>query len=230
MTYLYNKLFSSLVTGFLFCLVCSLPVAGQDITNRLTERAGWIPRESSPLDQLVSIAQHYQLPMGIEWAEQTGELKNPLSPELQLTIGELITSVISHVPGTRAVINKSFIWIAQEQIASHPGNFLNLRISDFSLNKETLGRSHALLWIKKKTTLHPGKYSGGWNGGYGEPSEASGTQRKITLSMHNATVRDILNEIIQADGYSAWIVRLVATRKMNGTEFLEQGLLNSGKE
>jgi len=58
--------------------------------------------------------------------------------------------------------------------------------------------------------LHPEKYTGGWNGGYGYPGDDVLSIQNITFSGRNIAVREVLDRIVKANGNSLWVVRLNA--------------------
>jgi len=58
--------------------------------------------------------------------------------------------------------------------------------------------------------LHPEKYTGGYNGGYGFPPDHVFAIDNVTFSAKNIRVRNVLDGIVRSNGNALWLVKLKA--------------------
>jgi hypothetical protein len=80
-------------------------------------------------------------------------------------------------------------------------------------------------WIKR--SLHPKQNIGGGHGG--ASSQTDFNNPTITVSVTDASVRKILNNIIVAQGNCLWVVHLNLSQLMEGERFYAQELSSTGK-
>jgi len=70
-----SKLFQLLFLSLLMFQVAS----AQELDSKLAQKADFSPTASSAKEQLIQIAQHYKIPMGIEWVIPSDEIRSPRS-------------------------------------------------------------------------------------------------------------------------------------------------------
>jgi|GEM_PF-2877060 len=201
-------------------------VYGQNLELKLSREASFVPQSTSVLEQLIEVAKYYQIPMGIEWVDQSDANVFTLPKDRQMTVQNLIAELLSHSQDYQAKVENGVLHIAQSTLATDTKNFLNLRISEFQVDKANLFGASFMLRMKIRMMLHPEQYAGGWNGGYGEPSIYGFDIKNITVSGRNLTVREILNKIITANGNALWVVRLDPSKMMADEPFFAQGPVN----
>ena len=56
-----------------------------DLEAKLARKADFVPSDKRVLERLVAIAQHYEIPMGIEWINGSAELETPSSRSREKT-------------------------------------------------------------------------------------------------------------------------------------------------
>lgn len=107
-------------------------------------------------------------------------------------------------------------------------NFLNLRIGEFGLTKANVFDAEFELRHKIHVTLHPERFVGGMNGGYGYgvPDENGLDLQNISFSGKNLTVRNILDRIISGNGNTLWVVNIVPSTMMKNEPFFAQFAAN----
>ena len=216
----FSVAYSLVLTLFLFC-----NVQGQDLAARLSQQTSYSPRAATTLEQLIEVAQHYKIPMGIEWVYSRNRDEWPVStPVKPLTVQELIVSILQRSPGYVAQQRDGVIHIAKADLLSAPENFLNLRISKFEVQNENLFGVEAYLKRSISMTLHPERYTKAHNGGfgYGVPREDGFDKTNITISGRDITVREILNRIAAASDNAIWVVQLIPSEKMPFERFFAQ--------
>lgn len=210
-------------------LVVSLLLAGniqsQDLTARLSEQTTYSPRAATTLDQLIEVAQHHRIPMGIEWIYKPRNEELPGSTPIKpTTVQGLISSILQRSPGYVAEQRNGVLHIAKAEISAAPENFLNLRISKFEVKNETLFGAEAFLKRSIRMTLHPERYAQGSAGGfgYGVPRNDEFDKPTITFGGRDLTVRQILNTIAATSDNVVWVVQLMTDQRMSSEPFFAQ--------
>jgi len=206
------------------CLLMFKSASAQGLDSKLAQKADFIPTASSTKDQLIQLAQHYRIPMGVEWVVPSDEIRLSAPLTAQPTVMEMVNSILEQVPNYKVEIKDGVANIASRSISEDPYNFLNLRIPEFKVEKENVYGAEFRLRLGIDMTLHPERYQYGWNGGYGHgPDPDSKFELKnITFSGENLTVRDILNRIVAMNGNALWVVELAPAHMMKGEPFFAQ--------
>lgn len=197
---------------------------GQSLEDKLSARADFVPTADTTEGRLIELAQHYKLPMGIEWVFD-GNQTAPASPvPEQSTVRELLTFILRDAPGYRAEVQGEIMMVRKPRWAEDPKNFLNLQLTEYRIQRGDVMRAEAALRLQIKATLHPEKYSKGHNGGYGYGTvPASFRVQNISLSGKKLTVRQVLNAIVRQNANSFWIVELVPAGAVNNEVFFATG-------
>ena len=195
--------------------------AAQDLQTKLAQRADFIPAAATVREQLVEVAQHYKIPMGIEWVPHAEEKQVKLDADGAPTVQALLNLILQAAPDYSLVVNDQVVNVSQTRYAVDSYNFLNLRIEEFNLTKADVYAAEAELRFKIHANLHPERYVGGMNGGYGEgfPADTGLNVKNISFAGRNLSVRNILDRIIFANGNELWLVYVVPTRMMKNELF-----------
>jgi hypothetical protein len=207
-----SKLLQVVGTG----LIIEGLICGQSLNSKLLQRASFAPKSKFVVDQLIEVAQHYQIPMGIEWIDRPVATVSASPKDRPTTVRRLVATILRPYPGYRLRVADGVVHIANQAFVDSPRNFLNLRISEFNVNKVSVVGADASLRLGIKMALHPERYAKGWNGGYGGSFPADVLNiPKITFSGRNLTVRQILNKSVAANGNALWVAHLNPSRTMN---------------
>ena len=204
----------------------------QDLSSRLLQPASYRPKETTTLQQLIEVAQHYRIPMGIEWIQETEtETKSLPEPIKRGTVNDLIAAILQNAPGYVAQQRDGVLQIAKTNFLDKPDNFLNLRIPEFEIQDANVFDAKAMLRNRIDLTLHPDRAGYGSNGGYGygTPRDDDFEKRNITFAGNELTVREILTKIVAGNGNALWVVQFSPSEKMSGTSFRAQISLYDGK-
>ena len=203
-------------------------VQGQDLPARLSQQTVYSPKAATTLHQLIEVAQHYRIPMGIEWVHSSEKEELPLSrPIGPTTVQNLIFSILQRSPGYVAEQREGVLHIAKAELFAAPKNFLNLRILKFEVRNENIFGAEALLRQSIRMTRHPERYAQGHVSGfgYGVPRDDELDKPTITFSGRDLTVREILNRIAAASGNVVWVVKLIPAQRMASEPFFAQASL-----
>jgi hypothetical protein len=199
-------------------------ITAQTLEEKLAQRAGFVPAAGSVREQLVQVAQHYKIPMGIEWVLQPEEKQVKLAVDNAPTVMALLHLILQANPDYSLTVSKGVVNISDSRYTVDSHNFLNLRIEEFSLTKANVFAAAAQLRFKIHETLHPERYVGGVNGGYGYgvPDENGLDVENISFAGKDLTVRNILDRIVSSNGNTLWLVTIVPTRMMKNEPFFAQ--------
>jgi hypothetical protein len=191
-------------------------ICGQSLNSKLLQKASFVPKSKFALDQLIEVAQHYQIPMGIEWIGRPVPTVSASPKYRPTTVRSLVATILRPYPDYRLKVVDGLVHITNQAFVDSPRNFLNIRISEFKVDKASMVGADASLRLGIKMALHPDRYANGYNGGYGGSFPADVLNiPNITFSGRNLTVRQILNKSVAANGNALWVVRLNPSRMMN---------------
>ena len=162
--------------------------------------------------------------MGIEWVLRPEEKPVKLVSSEAPTVMALLNSILQATPDYSITVRRGVVNVSDSRYVGDSRNFLNLSIGEFSLTKANVYDAEFELRLKIHMTLHPERYAGGWNGGYGYgvPDEHGLDVQNISFAVKDITVRDILDRIITANGNTLWVVNIVPSRMMKNEPFFAQ--------
>jgi hypothetical protein len=177
---------------------------------------------SSTVGQLVDVAQRFQIPMGIELANESQESVAPPIHARNTTAQRIIQQIVQERPGTSFTVSGGVVHVFATSIVTDRRNFLNLRVSRFQVENESLFGAEWLLRVSIHQVLNPGQ--GGYGGGHGHgvPRNDTFDVRNVSFSVSNATVRQILNGIVAKQGNALWLVRISPSQMMANGRFYVQ--------
>jgi hypothetical protein len=178
------------------------------LENILSRQSTFTPANNAPLEQLIEVAQHFQIPAGIEWVEDSNAVVAPLSLEANATVGELFSAIVRRVNGHRLIVKNGMVHVFSMRFSNSPANLLNLRLRHFQIRNENLFDARRKLVIAIDWTLHPAAYAGGYVGGWGNDPTHVFAIRNISFSSSHLAVREILDGLVKTYGNSLWVARL----------------------
>jgi hypothetical protein len=193
---------------FIFSTFLFSTAHAQTLEKRLNQQIDFVPRNASPVEQLIEIAQRFKIPMAIEWLEQTNERSKAMLVFNKGSVLDLIKAVMQQSPEQQLIIEDQILYISAPAVISHPFNFLNLRIESYGVKNESLFGAEDRLRIGINMLLYPELYKNGYGGGYGGGYPNAFWKKNITFSGQNLTIREILTKIAKESGNALWIVQL----------------------
>ena len=200
-------------------------VAGQNgLEAKLDQSVDFTPVRGTVREQLVQVAQHYKIPMGIEWVLQSEQKKVKPVAGQSLTVMVLLNSILQAAPEYSLNVTNGVVSVIHSRYARDSRNFLNLRIGEFTLSNANVFDASAELRLMIRATLHPELFVGGSNGGYGYgiPDENGLDIKNISFSGKDLSVRDKLNRIVSSNGNTLWLVNIAPARMMKDEPFFAQ--------
>jgi hypothetical protein len=196
----------------LILLACSVLLlsnaSAQTLQERLKQQTDFVPHSVSPDEQLIEIAQRFKIPLAIEWLEQANEQPAPALVFDKGSVLDLIRAVVRRAPEQQLIVKDRILYISAPTVVSHPFNFLNLRIENYSVKDESLFGAEFELRMGINMMLYPELFKNGYDGGYGGGTPHVFWKKNINVSGERLTIREILTKIAVASGNALWIVRL----------------------
>ena len=91
-----------IISGLLLWAACVASVRGvptESLEEKLATVTDYVPKATSPVDQLVEVARRYKIPMGIEWSARENAAPSDKAPTAKKrTVKELIEQIASVSP------------------------------------------------------------------------------------------------------------------------------------
>jgi hypothetical protein len=196
------------VHGALGQVAVTQPAPGLSVETKLAQTASFVPHGASPLEQLMEVARHYKLPMGIEWIEQTEAAAPQLALSSGATVKDLLDAILKNAGGYRVSLENGMLQVNRPALADDPLNLLNLRISQFNVKQQNLFVAQSKLRLAMLMTLSPKAFKRGYISDSGYPPGHVFDVNNVSVSGRNLSVRDILNRIASSNGNALWLVRL----------------------
>lgn len=159
---------------------------------------------NSPLDTLLLFCQQQEIPLGVEYVDET-LLRSPVAVKVsRSTVGEVLDKILTSVKGYRWLIENGVIVVTHVSLERDDSqNILRLRVAQFKTSESTLAEASNILRMTIDRQLNPDVR--GWVGSY----PPGNTRRKIgPLVLKNLSVRTILNHLVAEHGSAAWIVNV----------------------
>ncbi len=160
--------------------------------------------ESSFLEGLHSVAQRYEIPMGIEWIREPGA-ETTLNLELRnVTIAQVLDQLVRTRPGYEWHLEANgIVHVFPRHLRNDPRNYLNLSLESFTVHQKQLPLASLQLHLRVQELLNP---KGGAQGLGGHVPIGAGEEKELSLSLRDASVRTVLDNIVLAHGNAIWIV------------------------
>jgi hypothetical protein len=201
----------------------SSTIFGQSLDQKLRQDcATYDSDKRTTLEQLVELAQRFQLPMGIEWVDRPNETTAKPIHLRNVNVKEVISHVLNEQAGYRFAVEDLVVQVSATELADDPLNFLNIRFSSYSVKNDSLLEASYWLRVWIRRSLHPAQNFGGGFGG--TSAQGDFNNPTITFSVTNASVRQILNRLVLAQRNSLWVVHLKPQLLMDGEPFYAQAV------
>jgi hypothetical protein len=213
---LVRLLIGTIIVGGLASLA-----AGQTVEEKLALRAETFNSEakSVPL-QLIEVAQRFNIPMGIEWADDAQDNASGPVHIRDATVRSLLGQILARQPGYEFRLEDGVVHVFASRLLDDQCNFLNIRLGEFSLEKAKMAAATFQLWGAIITQLHP---QHGYGGGYGGSSLYKDFDvPKLSFVIRDLTVRQALSKIVEVQGNALWVVGIRQREMMEGEPFYVQ--------
>jgi len=111
----------------LLILFTGSKVFGQSLDARLGQRiAKYNSEKTTPLEQLIELAQKFQIPMGIEWVDDSADTLTPSINLRGTTPKGVMAQILAQKQGYTFTVEEGIVHISQISLAHDHRNFLNI--------------------------------------------------------------------------------------------------------
>jgi hypothetical protein len=175
-----------------------------ELQDKLAAEVKDFENQGKPLiPTLLEVADRYDLPMGIEKVEREA-LDQPITIKLKHgSVAKLLDRCIRQRPGYSWAARDGVVLIYGDDELKKASNLFNFIIPVFEAENETLNRYdnglRLKLYLEKEK---PGGYVGSF------PGSNEFENKRLSIKMHNASVRQILNRLVALHGGVVWIARV----------------------
>jgi hypothetical protein len=172
----------------------------QEITNYKTD-------ESGVFVEMQKLSRRYRVPLGIEADSRWPDAKHVSVTISRGTVADIFNALVQHVPDYKWVESSGVVNVMPRQGS---GGVLDVTIARFRANKATpdaivaaIGSSPEVkAWVSQNRIVERDFFTPSILVGKGGKTD----QPRVSLSVKNATLRDILNTIVKKPGFHVWLV------------------------
>jgi hypothetical protein len=190
---------------------CAITAAGQQSSTRqdvqpiLSAKVpSYTVKAMNLLQAAAQIASDFNLPMGIEWQGDPDTRKEIIYQWQNATVQKILYDVSSFDVQYQVNISNGVVHLWKGGIAGSPRNPLNITIRDFSVADTYAGQARSKLQDRLNQMMFPPSPTErrlACAGSYG----AGAGDRLISLSMKDATAREILDAILLRSEFAIWL-------------------------
>jgi hypothetical protein len=198
----------------------SSPRRPEDLQAKLRTRVhSYQLQANNFVEALTRVASDFHIPLGIEWV-------NPPAPRARVslswntaTIREVLQAVVKTQPGFKMLVGTSVVHVSSPDLVPDHENPLKLKISAFEVHNATVESASRQLHEVVKRTLFPAKTQQGFRGGVAASGASNVDDPKISVTLKDATVEDILDALALTSARKIWIVTFSDSRVLTSTGF-----------
>ena len=157
------------------------------------------------LEALAQISSQFDIPVGVEWRNQPNSERVVSGEWSDITLESLIKDAVAQDPEYELDISNNVLHIRPRGFGQSPSDFLNIKLQSFRAQNEYTLEIAFRLRDQLNAMLAPRSAKPGGPACSG--SQGIGANEESTsLNVKDASVRDILDEVLYKSGYSMWLV------------------------
>lgn len=200
---MYRQLLMSM--ALLFAV---LPARGA--TTDLDCRLAFKPQQysieaSNLLEAIAKVGTEFHIPLGIEWAAADGGQPIKLSWR-GASVREILDSVVGSNPKYGIEYGNGVVHVFSTALRSDQRNFLNIRLPDFQVQDEFVTSANRRLLEHVRRVANPVPEETLPDGGCAGSMGIGRGDKKATFTLRNASLREILDQLLASADYRVWIV------------------------
>lgn len=190
------------IATVLLCLSSSISAQTRSATPNLSRKVAFFSvKQRNLIDALLSFGAHEHMPMGIDYIDKIA-FQQRLNLEFRECSVRQILDALTHPLDYSWSMVGAVVSVTHDGALLGKSNLLNTRIPQFRIGETSMHEASLALSLHLYFVLNP--KSGGIAG------DAPGGNlafRVGPFDLKNATVRDILNQIVSQHSNGAWIVQ-----------------------
>jgi hypothetical protein len=159
------------------------------------------------LDALAKVAAKFQIPIGVQWSENSDTKRKVYASWANVDAQQVIQQLVRAHPGYRLEVSGGVVHVFPDWTISNRHDFVNLKVSKFIVRDQVPEiASHQLRDLVKLNVSPSPLPKPGVAGGTGYSQGADVGEQNIGLRLQNVTVRDALDKIALASDRKIWVV------------------------
>ena len=170
---------------------------------------------------LISVADRFQLPMGIEWSRPPEAAKKITLAWKDTTVQQILKTIVSQQAGYELEVTKNgVVHVFPKEMRSNPQNFLNLTIDHLEIHDQVLEvASHQLRDLIRLRFLalapHPPKQPAGM--AYSQGVQVD--DPVFSLALAHVPVREVLDDLVELSDRKIWVVTFAGVNQITPTGY-----------
>src|SRR5712692_74379 len=169
---------------------------------------------------LITFADHFELPMGIEWVRSPETLRNVNLSWRDLTVSQMLQAIVNSQPGYKVETSGGIIHVFPEATHSSRQNFLNLKISSFKLRNQVVEVASHRLRDLVRPQVSPAEPKSQASRGFAYSQATNLDDPRFSVSLEDANVRQVLDKLITASDRKIWIVTFFPEGRSTSVAYL----------
>lgn len=157
------------------------------------------------LDALARVATQFQLPMGVQWSENSETLRKVSSTWSDVDAQQIIQELVNVHPGYEFDVSDGVVHVFPAWTKSSQQDFVHLKLEKFVVDNQVPEAATHQLRDLIKLTVSPRHSQAGAHGTIFSQAADVGEQ-EISFRVQNVTVRDALDKIALASDRKIWAV------------------------
>lgn len=171
------------------------------------------------VEALTRAASDFQIPMGIEWVNRPGARARVNLSWKNATIREVLQAIVKTQPGFTMLVGSSVVHVSSSDLVPDHENPLKLKINAFEVHNAPVESASRQLHEVVRRTLSPKPQQGFGRGGVAGSGFSNIDDPKISVTLKNATVEDVLNALALTSARKIWIVTFSDSPVLTSTGF-----------
>jgi hypothetical protein len=173
------------------------------------------------VEALTHVASEFQIPMGIEWVSIPSARARINLSFKDATVEQVLQAIANSQPSVKITIERSIVHAFAPEMIPDRENPLKLNINEFEVHNVPAERAWGQLHEVVKQTLFPPKPQQGFGrgGGIAGSGFSNIDDPKISVTLKNATVEDVLDALALTSARKIWIATFSDARTLTAAGY-----------
>ncbi|HYK88555.1 MAG TPA: hypothetical protein VE398_07280 [Acidobacteriota bacterium] len=171
------------------------------------------------VEALARVASDFQIPMGIQWVNAPAAKARLTFSWKDSTVRGILEAIVKTQPGYKIVVRTGVVHISSSDLVPDHENPLNLRIKEFEVHNVPAELASRQLHEIVRRTIVPPQPQQGLRGGVAGSGFANIDDPKISVTLKDATVEDVLDALALASARKIWIVTFSGARALTAAGY-----------
>jgi hypothetical protein len=177
------------------------------------------------VEALTHVATEFRIPMGIEWVIAPSTKARINLSFKDATVEQVLQAIVKDQPGVKVVVERDIVHVFAPGLIPDRENPLKLNINEFEVHDVPAELASRRLHEVVTRTLLPPKPQQGFEGrgGTGGSGFSNSDDPKISVSLRNATLEDVLDALALASARKIWVVTFLGSHALTPSGYRRTG-------